>query len=141
MRVLKVEPMREPYEIDIDPGLEPLQKEVEGYIEVMYPSRDRIGIVCNEEGKLNGMELNRTILDDDGCRLDIIAGPFLVVGLGGEDFASLPDGMMQKYKEQFRQAELFMFDQISNEITSVRMDAAKPDARPLEIEREDDPMR
>ena len=43
----------------------------------------------NEEGKMNGSELNRALRDSDkGNLYDIIAGDFLVVGLGEEDFCS-----------------------------------------------------
>lgn len=123
MKVLKVEPYIEPYEIEIPEGLASLQNQVEGYIEVLYPSEDRIGIICNEEGKLNRMELNRSVFDDAGNRLDIIAGPFLVVGLGEENFTSLPDDMLQKYKEQFKDAEMFGMNIYTRELVSLKVEA------------------
>jgi len=122
LKVLKVEPNTEPYEIEIPEGLEPLQKQVEGYIEVMYPYDDLVGIVCNEEGKIRGMELNRSIYDEDGQRIDVIAGPFLVVGLGEDNFVSLPDDLMHKYKQQFYHAELFMQDAGTREIISIKFE-------------------
>ena len=39
---------------------------------------------------------------------DIIAGTFLVVGLGEEDLASLPPELAQKYEEHFHQPEDFL---------------------------------
>ena len=52
MNVLMVEPGKTPYETDIAPGLESLQKTVGGYIQEVYPFDDPVAIVCNEEGKL-----------------------------------------------------------------------------------------
>ena len=40
--------------------------------------------------------------------MDIIAGNFLVVGLGEEDFCSLSPDMMQKFEEKFHQPEMFV---------------------------------
>ena len=119
MRVLKVEPYMEPYEIDIPSNLESLQKEVDGNIQVIYPYADLVGIVCNEEGKVNELELNRSLYDDAGERFDIIAGSFLVVGLSEDDFDSLSDEMMSKYKELFEKAELFVCSENNGKITSI----------------------
>ena len=59
-------------------------------------------LVCNEEGKLNGMEMNRRFGDD------IICGPFFLVRDDGEgDFASLTDRQVAEYKERFAEAEQF----------------------------------
>lgn len=108
MKVLRVEPYEPPKVVEIDPGLKSLQKEVGGYIEVLYPFEDEVGIVCNEEGKLNGMELNRALRDEDGEVCDVIAGPFLIVGLGDEDFTSLSDDLIEKYRDIFAQPEVFI---------------------------------
>ena len=66
MRVLKVEPYQLPEVKEIDSGLSSLQHEVEGWIEATYPFEDPVAIICNEEGKLNGMEYNRAIRDENG---------------------------------------------------------------------------
>ena len=64
--VLIVEPGKEPYVKEIDSGLESLQHEVGGYIEAIYPYEDPAALVCNEEGKLEGLPLNRALRDEDG---------------------------------------------------------------------------
>ena len=64
--------------------------------------------VCNDDGKLMGLPLNRALLDEDGLMYDVIAGTFLVVGLGEEDFASLTPELAQKYEEEFHQPEAFL---------------------------------
>ena len=108
MKVLRVEQYKPPFVKEIDPGLESLQHEVGGWIEATYPFEDDVAVICNEEGKINGMELNRALRDDDGEIYDAIAGPFLIVGLGDEDFTSLSDDLIEKYRDIFAQPEVFI---------------------------------
>ena len=107
IKVLIVEPLKAPYEKEIKHDLETLQKEVGGYIEVTYQFEDRVGIICNEEGKLLGLKSNRALYDDDGKIYDVISGTFLVVGLGDEDFTSLNDNQIDKFSEMFKSPEIF----------------------------------
>lgn len=90
LTVLVVEPMKEPYVKEIDPGLHALQAEVGGDIAASYPFDDPVGLVLNDEGKLIGLDLNRFLRDEHGEIYDIVAGTFLVVGLGEESCTSLP---------------------------------------------------
>ena len=53
---------------------------------------------------------------------EIIAGPFLIVGLGEEDFTSLSEDMVQKYKRLFAQPEVFLQTQSSLLILPYAMD-------------------
>ena len=46
--------------------------------------------------------------DESGEAYDVVAGTFLVVGLGEEDFASLSPELTQKYEELFHQPGTFM---------------------------------
>lgn len=107
MTILLIEPETRPKEVTIDTGLESLQKAVDGWIEAIYPFDDPVALIVNEEGKLNGLPLNRALRHKDGEVYDILAGNILVVGLGEEDFTSLPPKMMSKYKEMFHQPEAF----------------------------------
>ncbi|NLW78536.1 MAG: DUF3846 domain-containing protein [Ruminococcaceae bacterium] len=102
MNVLIVEPGVEPYEAEIDGSLASMQAIVGGRIEAAYPYDDPVAIVCNDEGMMNGMELNRKISSHS-----VIAGPFFVCGLGKEDFVSLPPDLMEKYKAKFHDAHQF----------------------------------
>ena len=90
MTVLVVEPMKEPYVKEIDPGLHSLQAEVGGDIATAYPFSDPVGLVCNDEGKLIGLELNRGLRDEHREIYDIMAGTFLVVGLSAVSYTHLP---------------------------------------------------
>ena len=101
LRILRVEPGKTPVEKEIGADLKNLQAEVEGMIECVYMEDGSI-LVCNEEGKLNGMEMNRRLADD------IICGPFFIVGDDGEgDFTFLTDQQVENYKELFAQPEQF----------------------------------
>ena len=108
MKVLRVEQYKAPFVKEIDPGLESMQHEVDGWIQAVYPFEDPVAIICNEEGKLNGMELCRALRDENGEVYDVIAGPFLIVGCGEEDFDSLSEDMIGKYREIFSQPEVFI---------------------------------
>jgi len=112
--VLVVEPEKVPYVKEIDPGLKSLQSEVDGWIEAVYPFEDPVAIICNEEGKMNGMPPNRALYDEDGQVYDIVAGQFLVVGLTEDNFGSLTDEQIKKFSDRFHSPEGFM--RIGNQI-------------------------
>ena len=103
--ILVVEPGKEPYEKEIDSGLSSLQHEVGGYIQAVYPFEEPVAILCNEEGKFEGLPLNRALRDDDGEIYDIVAGTFLVVGLTEDNFGSLTPELMQHFTEYFKTPE------------------------------------
>lgn len=103
IKVLVVEPNKLPYEKVIPNRLKDKQQIVNGYIEyVRLLDDDNVVLICNEEGKINGSELNRDI------GYDIIAGTFIVVREcvdDGED-RSLTDEQIEKYKERFNEESI-----------------------------------
>ena len=105
---LLVEPGKYPEKVEIGTELEDLQKAVGGYIEVSYPFDESVGIIMNEEGKINGMDLNRALRDEEGKIYDVVAGPFLVVGLTEESFGSLTPEQVNTFEQQFHQPEIFI---------------------------------
>ena len=115
MRVIKVKPMEEPEVKDIENDLGVLQSEVGGYIQCVYPFDEPVGIVCNDEGKLMGLPLNRSLRDENGEMYDIIAGNFLIVGLTEDDFGSLTDEQVEKYSNMYKDIEVFFRDEPANE--------------------------
>ena len=108
LSVLKIAPGQYPQQVEIDNNLKALQEAVGGTIAAVYPFADPVAIICNDDGKLMGLPLNRALWDEDGLMYDVIAGTFLVVGLGEEDFASLTPEMAQKYERLFHQPEDFI---------------------------------
>ena len=108
MTVLMVEPNKYPREMEIGTDLKSMQEAVGGNIEVIYPFEDQVGLIMNEEGKINGLPLNRSLRDEHGDIFDLIAGPFMVVGLTEESFGSLSPEQVQKFSEMFHQPEMFV---------------------------------
>lgn len=97
--VIGVNVGEKPRIIEIDGSLNSLQEYVGGWIEAVYPFEDEVAIVCNEEGKIMGLEQNRFLMSDNEV-VDVICGNFLIVGLGEEDFESLSDRLAAKYLEK-----------------------------------------
>ena len=108
LSVLKIAPGQHPQQVEIDNDLKALQQAVGGSIGASYPFADPVAIVYHDDGKLMGLPLNRALRDENGQMYDAVAGTFLVVGLGEEDFASLSPELTQKYEELFHQPETFM---------------------------------
>lgn len=108
-KVLLVEPQKHPRVVEIDTSLEALQKLVGGYIEPIYPFDDEVALICNEEGKINGLPLNRGLYDEDGEIYEIIAGNFFIIGApeDAEDFTSLSQEQIEKFTKLFDTIEIF----------------------------------
>ena len=105
--------------IEIDGSLESMQQFVGGNIEAVYPFDDPVAIICNEEGKIDRLPLNRALYTEDGEIYDIINGSMLICGLGEEDFASLQGELLEKYLEKFKHPETFI--KIGNDILAMKI--------------------
>lgn len=99
LKIVMVEPGKPAYAAEIPNRLHAEQQAVGGLIDLVYMGDGTI-LVCNDEGKLIGMEGNRRL--DNGT---IIAGPFFIVGDDGENFRSLTDAETEKYLHRFAQPE------------------------------------
>ena len=108
MIVLAVMPGKKPIKMELEGTLKSMQTFVGGTIQAIYPFDDPVAIVCNEEGKLMDLECNRALRDETGAIYDIICGPFFICGLGEDDFASLPESLMETYHKLFEHPELFV---------------------------------
>lgn len=107
--VLVVEPGKVPYTKEIGDDWRAFQAEVGGTFQIIYPGYDPVGLVCNDDGKLLGLPLNRGLLDDDGELYDVVAGTFFLVGLGGGGTTvSLTDDQIRKYEQRFHDPEQFV---------------------------------
>ena len=104
MKVIVIRPYTQPKVEEIENTLEAKQEIVGGYIEAVYPWEDEIALICNEEGKINNLPLNRFLFDEDGNPVDYIAGTFLICGapIDSEDFTSVPDELIDKYMKLFQ---------------------------------------
>ena len=104
IRVLYVQPGKYPEERWVRDKLTDLQQLVGGLIECVYPWQDDLAcLVCNDEGLILSMPLNRRVPG-----YDVIAGPFFVCGLRGSNFSSLTDEQMKRYEKLFHDPQLFL---------------------------------
>ena len=102
--VLIVEPLELPRETVIPNTLQSKQEIVEGLIEAVYPFQDQVALVCNDEGKLIGLPLNRRVGGD------IIAGTFIVCGIDNRNasFSSLSEEQVKRYTDMFKTIEIYI---------------------------------
>ena len=108
IQVVLVEPGKLARIAEIGTTLDAMQQTVGGDIEAYYPFEEQVCIVCNEEGKINGLPLNRAIRDaDTGDIADIIAGTFFICDCSGESFGSLSSEQQKRYLEKYRLPERF----------------------------------
>lgn len=128
IKVLMVEPGKKAYEKEIGTSLEEMYSAVDcDCIQTFYPYEDLVVIVCDDEGKINGGRPNRAIYGEDGKMMDVICGKFFIADCSTSSFKSLPDDMMEKYKNQFLLPERFC--RINGEIFAVKYDPVKEEVR------------
>ena len=106
MRILVVEAGKLPVVREIDGSLESMQKIVGGLIQAVYPFDEPVALICNDEGKINGLPMNRQLQEVD----DIIHGTFFLCAASAdsERFASLSNEQIKRYAERFRFPEIFL---------------------------------
>lgn len=100
IRVLVVEPGKDPEVRVIENSLEGVQQIVQGYIECVT-LHDKAGedlvLICNEEGKIRNLPMNAAVAEID----DVIFGTFLIAGTDRDEFASLTDEQIFEMNERF----------------------------------------
>lgn len=84
MIVVRKKPGRFPEVIDVENTLEALQEQVGGYIEIVTFAEDAC-VICNEEGRLLGLEPCCRFLGVD------FVGTILMAGVDGDTFTDLAD--------------------------------------------------
>ena len=108
LKILIVEPGKEPYEAEIRDELEAKQSVVGGLIEPVYfAEKDNVLIYCDEEFLLKSCEPNRKVGDI------IIHGTFMVVGNGENEYdegieVSLTDEQVKEYSAMFRYPLIYL---------------------------------
>ncbi len=111
LKVVYVEPGKPAYAAEIEDTLKAKQRAVGGMIELVN-NGDETAIICNEEGKLEGLPANRRIRELS----DVIVGNFFVVGLGEENFRSLTDEETEKYLKRFECPEEIEQEEVEENI-------------------------
>ena len=105
-----IQPGKYPKTVTIEDSLEAMQALVGGDIEEYMPFDDEAAIICNEEGKISGLPLNRAVYDSEHQIIEIMAGDFFIchAPISSEKFLSLPPDLEKKYSEKFRYPEKFV---------------------------------
>lgn len=81
--------------VEVENTLETWQGIVGGYIQT-FPITSDMLIICNEEGKMMGLEPNVEIVV--GQCAELIVGDFAIVKHGNEDFESLDDEQIERLR-------------------------------------------
>ena len=88
MKVIIKEPGQCPRETEIENSLSALQQAVGGYIETVTLAEDCC-VICNEEGRLQGLPYNLTFYGVS------FVGTILFVGVAGDEFADLSEQQVE----------------------------------------------
>ena len=108
--VLLVEPNKYPSVIDMGSDYNSIRKAIDASnIEDCEPDDDGAIIIFNRDGIEQQLPPNRAIRNDDGKIVGVFTGKFIVAYAppGAEVIDSLPQKLMEKYKEKFKYPEKF----------------------------------
>ena len=116
VKAIKVEPNKRPCVIDLNTDLDSLLKAVsigapdQGLIEFVY-LEDNVSILCNESGKLIGLDPNRRLGDD------ILCGVFYVMAENDEgELISLTLEQQVHYTQMFWEPDIIDQAEVSKTI-------------------------
>lgn len=110
IKVIVVAPGKIPELIEIPDELKSMQTIVGGYIEEIFPFEDEIALVCNEEGRLEDLPLNRALVYmKTGEVMDVIYGTFFLAYAPVEEdsYKDMPPDLTEKYMKIFAKPERF----------------------------------
>ena len=110
LHVLVVEPGRRPRLQSIPHTLQAMQALVGGPIQAVYPFEEPVALICNEEGKLEGLPPNRDLRDEEGTLYDVVCGTFFLCAAPPDEgtFRSLTEEQIRHYQERFARPEIFL---------------------------------
>ena len=117
IKVVLCEPGKVARVAEIGTELSDLQRVVGGLIEPYYPFEEQVCIVCNDEGKYNGMRPCRAIYGEGREMMDIIFGPFFICDCSTPYFGSLNKEQLERYTKQFQNPERFF--RVGGEIKAI----------------------
>ena len=98
MKVLLIKPMEHPQVVDIENSLKEFYRILDcDCITATYPWKERAVLVTDDNGLFTEKSFSRYIPELE----QPIKGNFFICGLGEEDFAELPQDLIQKFRERF----------------------------------------
>ena len=128
LRVIVCRPGEVAEFVEIEDDLESMQELVGGLIEPYDPfysetdpRYENVILVCNEEGKLMQLPLNRAIVDEDGRVMDVIRGPFFLcyAPVESERFLSIPPDLEEEFLRKYELPEKFYRSENGIEVTKI----------------------
>ncbi len=128
LRVILCKPGETAEVVEIEDELESMQDLVGGLIEPYDPfysetdpRYENVILVCNEEGKLMQLPLNRAIVDEDGRVMDVIRGPFFLcyAPVESERFLSIPPDLEEEFLRKYELPEKFYRSENGIEVTRI----------------------
>ena len=128
LKVILCKPGETAEVVEIEDELESMQDLVGGLIEPYDPfysetdpRYENVILVCNEEGKLMQLPLNRAIVDEDGRVMDVIRGPFFLCYAPGESesFLSIPPDLEEEFLRKYELPEKFYRSENGIEVTKI----------------------
>ena len=103
MRAVLKKPGKNPEVVDIENTLNGIRSAVGGYFQaVVFSEEENIIMLCDEEGKLNGLDYNFSMRGKDSRIIDDVVGNVLFVSAGDEDFRELNKKQIQYLMDCFR---------------------------------------
>ena len=119
IKALMIEPGKHPCVVELTNDLDSLQKAVsigapdQGLVEFVY-IEDNVSILCNEEGKLIGLEPNRRLGED------ILCGVFYVVAENNNgDLKSLTQEQQERYSKMFWNVDTIDKSEVERTVFSI----------------------
>ena len=95
MKVLLIKPMEHPQVVDIENSLKEFYRILDcDCITATYPWEERAALVTDDNGLFTEKSFSRYIPELE----QPIKGNFFICGLGEEDFAELPQDLIQKFR-------------------------------------------
>lgn len=111
MKILKIDPGEKPEIMDIENSLESMQSLVGGMIQAVYPFEEPVALICNDEGKLMGLEYNRALRHpESGTIYDIVCGTMFLCGApaDSDQFTDLTAEQLSYYSDYYKEPEVFL---------------------------------
>ena len=111
MKILRVEPGKAPEVMEIKNSLEAMQSVVGGMIQAVYPFEEPVAMIVNDEGKLMGLEMNRSLRTaDTDIIYDIVCGPMFLCGAPADNdrFTDLTEEQLAYYADYYKEPEVFL---------------------------------
>ena len=108
--VLVVSVGKYPKVVDIPNTYEGMKKLVGGGLDEYMPFDENIALVCNREGKMNNLPMNRAVYFENSDKIsDIIHGDFFLANsnVDAEKYESLSPEQIEKYRNLFKYPERF----------------------------------